>query len=103
MGQELDDRFEQEVLTTGFINARIGLVEGQVREETRDLGPDPAREIVGRDHVGGTQHPSLPRKVVIRILSANWSGAQWFARPVPCTMGPDAEHGDPREKCEGTS
>ena len=59
MGQEVDDRFEQQVLTTGFIPARgIGLVQGQVREETRDLGPDPAREIVGRDEVGGTQQPS---------------------------------------------
>ena len=59
MRQELDDRFEQQVLTTGFVDARgIGLVQRQVREETRDLGPDPAREIVGRDDVGGTQQPS---------------------------------------------
>ena len=29
-----------------------------MREETRDLGPDPAREIVGRDDVGGAQQPS---------------------------------------------
>ena len=29
-----------------------------MRQETRDLGPDPAREIVGRDDVGGTQQPS---------------------------------------------
>ena len=202
MGQELDDRFEQQVLTTGFIHARgIGLVQGQVREETRDLGPDPAREIVGRDDVGGAQQPSqrlgpgrirdaldatapddvrlpgdpgrelleqaglpdahLPANehersgvghaaqrlaegrergltpdeirgplaaphdsslwairseratsasrapthrfrfvrmyhatLSVRTLSANWSGAQWFARPVPCKMASVAEHGD---------
>ena len=59
MGQELDNRFEQQVLTTGFIPATgIGLVEGQVREETRDLGPDPAREIVDRDEVGIAQQPA---------------------------------------------
>ena len=59
MGQELDDRFEEQVLTAGVIRPRgIGLVQGQVREEARDLGPDPAREIVGRNDVGGTQQPA---------------------------------------------
>ena len=57
--QELDDRFEQQVLTDGLVHSRrVAVVQRQVREETRDLGPDPAREIVGRDDVGGAQQPA---------------------------------------------
>jgi hypothetical protein len=29
----------------------------------------------------------------MRTLSANWSGAQWFAAPVPSMMPSVAEHG----------
>ena len=58
MRQGLDDRFEQQVLTGGFVPASaIRLVERQMREEARNLGPDPARELAGRDDVGSQQPP----------------------------------------------
>jgi len=43
----------------------------------------------------------LPLNVVLLTLSANWSGAQWFARPVPCRMASIADHGDTSENPRG--
>jgi len=37
----------------------------------------------------------------MRSLSANWSGAQWFAPPVPWKMASIADHGDGNENLRG--